>query len=300
MRAMILAAGLGTRLRPFSLLRPKPLFPILGQPLLQRIIEQLRAAGFGPIIVNAYHLAGQMAAFLAGQPDIIVQREPVELGTGGGLRLALGHFAGEPVLVTNGDIYHDIDYGAVHARHAAGNCPVTMVMHHCPRFNTVRVRDGLVRGFAGSGPGGGDCLPLTQPAGQASGALAAFTGIHVLDPSLLRDIPPGVFHSIIDRYQAHLDGGGHIQALTVSGHQWTDIGTVADYLALHQRLLAAGGPPCRLAEGVSLGPRARLSDWGYVGRGASIGPDACLSRVVVWDGVVIPAGARHEDCLLAS
>jgi len=287
---MILAAGLGTRLHPHSLLRPKPLFPILGKPLLLRIIDQLRSAGFSSIIVNAYHLAEQIVALLADQPDIILQHEPIELGTGGGLRMALPRFGDEPVLITNGDIYHDIDYGAVYARHALGGCPITMVMHDCPRFNKVTVDAGQVRAFSRS-----DHKP-----GQSDSAaeILAFTGIHVLHPSVLRGVPPGVFYSIIDRYQDHLVRGGLIASVKADGHFWADIGTIEDYLDLHRSLLTVGQPRFCLADGVSIGQNVILDEWGYVGTGASLADGVHLSRVVVWDGVAIPKGTSLQDCLV--
>lgn len=286
---MILAAGLGTRLRPHSLLRPKPLFPILGEPLLLRIILQLRRAGFSSIVVNAFHLAEQIVARLADQPDIILQQEPIELGTGGGLRLALPHFGDEPILVTNGDIYHDIDYGAIYAQHERGSCPVTMVMQDCPRFNKVLVEGGQVRAFLGK--------EQVHPPNPGAEVLA-FTGIHVLHPSVLRDLPLGSFSSIIDCYQDHLATGGRIAAAKVSGHLWADIGTVGDYLALHRTLLTDDQPHFRLAAGVKIGREVMLADWGYVGAGTTLGDGAHLSRVVVWDGAAITPGALLQDCLV--
>ena len=286
---MILAAGLGTRLNPYTLIRPKPLFPVLGEPLLLRIVAQLRAAGFTQIVVNAFHLAEQLVAALHGQADIVIQREPMELGTGGGLRLALAHFSeGEPVLVTNGDIYHDIDYGEAYARHLQGGAPLTMVMHHYPRFNKVRVEGGQVRGFASR-----DETPGAQ-------TLQAFTGIHVLDPWLLKEIPAARFYSIIDRYQGHLESGGTIRAHTVSGHFWQDIGTIGDYLDLHATLLGQAEPRFRLAPEVTVGQAVTLDEWGYVGAGATIGDGASLRRVVVWEGAVIPQGAILQDSLVTA
>lgn len=290
MRAMILAAGLGTRLRPYSLLRPKPLFPVLGEPLLLRIVKQLRGAGFSPIVVNAHYLAEQVVALLVDQPDIILQHEPMELGTGGGLRMALPHFADEPVLVTNGDIYHDIDYGAIYTQHVEGDCPISMVMHDCPKFNKVMVASDRVYAFSCG-------ETVSGPSGVPSESLA-FTGIHVVRPAVLRAIPPAVFSSIIDRYQGHLNEGGQIVSIKVEGHFWTDIGTIEDYLDLHQTLLTAKQPCFRLAEDVSLGQNVRMEEWGYVGVGASLGAGAHLSRVVVWGGAVVEQGAVFADCLL--
>ncbi len=288
---MILAAGLGTRLLPHTRRRPKPLFPVLGEPLIKRIVGQLRAAGLGPVVVNAHHLAEQIADCLAGEPDIILQREERELGTGGGLRLALPHFQDDPVLVTNGDIFHDIDYRQVLAGHQASGGPLTMVMQDLPRFNSVPVAGDRVLGL----PAGG------RPAEVPPGARClAFTGIHVVEPALLAGIPSGSFHSILDRYQGHLAAGGQSQALTVRGHFWRDIGTPRDYLELHRDLLLANdtAPSFRLAAGVRMGREVALDGWGYVGAGAVIGDRARLARVVVWEGVEIPAGQALADCLV--
>ena len=109
MKAMVLAAGLGTRLRPYSLKRPKPLFPVLDTPLLTHTLNQLRRSGAEGIVVNAHHLREQIRTMLQGQGDVQLQMEDRELGTGGGLRLAQSHFGEAPFLAVNGDIVHDLD-----------------------------------------------------------------------------------------------------------------------------------------------------------------------------------------------
>ena len=87
MKAMILAAGLGTRLLPYTLKRPKPLFPILNKPLLHLTIDRLKQAGATEIIVNSHHLRPQIKRALQGEEQIILQEEDTILGTGGGLRM---------------------------------------------------------------------------------------------------------------------------------------------------------------------------------------------------------------------
>ena len=96
-KAMVLAAGFGVRARPLSLVRPKPLFPVLGKPLIAHILDRLAAAGIEEVVVNAHHLADRLVDFLTGTgPDVIIHvlREEVILGTGGGVgnaRPLLGH-----------------------------------------------------------------------------------------------------------------------------------------------------------------------------------------------------------------
>ncbi len=285
--AMILAAGQGTRLRPYSIYRPKPLFPVLGRPLILHTIELLRRAGFQRIIVNARYLARQITDLLDSEPDIIIQQEVIELGTGGALRLAMDSFGPGPVLITNGDNYHHIDYGTVYDSHVASGRDLTMLMHDYPRFNSVLVDNGE--------------LKLFRPEHHSPGAVfLTYTGIQVLKPAILAEIKPASFVDIIDYYQQYIESGGFVRA-ALTNDFWSDMGTAADYLALHARLLPAWNPPggwrrlnktgFYVAAGVKLGKRVSLRDWGIIGPGAVVGDDVCLQRVVVWDGALIPAGA---------
>ena len=155
MQAMILAAGFGTRLLPHTLIRPKPLFPILNQPLLLLTVKRLQNLGFDNIVVNCHHLREQVVSVLNGIPGVIVQEEEVILGTGGGLRTALSHFRDEPLLVTNGDIYHTVNMLGLYNHHVTRRNAVTLAMHNYPRFNNVMIKDGRPRliDFQGARPG---------------------------------------------------------------------------------------------------------------------------------------------------
>ena len=295
MKAMVLAAGFGTRLRPYSLQRPKPLFPVAGTPLLTHTLAQLRRSGVEGIVVNAHHLREQIKGMLGGQGDVQVQLEDLELGTGGGLRLAQSHFGEAPFLSVNGDIVHDLDLAAAYIRHCASGADVTMVLHDCPRFNNVRVNgQGRIVGFSG-------------PAGEGE-RLLAFTGVQVINPAVLSLIPEGIFYNIIDCYADLLKHGGTIQALVVSGHFWTDMGTPADYLQLHEDILLKGrmpgffsergSSPFSLGKDVVLGAGVSLQDWVAVGHGAIIGEGASLRRVVVWDGARVAPGSVVTDSII--
>jgi len=287
MKAMILAAGFGTRLKPYSLLRPKPLFPVLDRPLVLRLIAQLREAGFPDILVNCHHLREQIVARLAGEEGIRLQEEAIELGTGGGMRLALDFFGAEPVLVTNGDIFHTIDLARVYREHCASGADATLVLHDFPRFNNVAVDDrGDIIGFGES----------------KSEKKLAFTGIHVLDPHLLSIIPPGMFCNIIDCYLYWLERGRRIRGHVVQGHFWTDMGTPQDYLNLHRVLLTErpfkGPSPFYFGSRVKVEEDLRHRDWLCVGSEARIGRSCRLDRVVVWDGALVPAGTEARDTVI--
>ncbi len=292
MQAMLLAAGFGTRLRPHTLVRPKPLFPVLNRPLLHILLDMLLRSGADRVVVNCHHLADQVRLAVQDYPQVLLQHEPEILGTGGGLRRALPLFSDRPVLVMNGDIFHDIDLRAVYAHHVASGNGVTMVLHDCPRFNRVRVRDGRVTGFGRA---------------EEGGELLAFTGIHVLDPAVIRRIPASGFHHVIDLYREMAAAGEGIGVLRVDGCHWRDMGTPEDYLLLHRELLGGrvalpecltAGSPWLQGEGVVLGEGVMLAEWGCLGNGVRVGAGVHLRRCVVWDGTCVPAGSRFSDMIL--
>ena len=145
MQAMILAAGFGTRLLPFTKLRPKPLFPILNKPLLLLTIDRLKNCGFTKIIINCHHLADQIEEAVSPFNEVIVQKEETILGTGGGLRRAVDQMSDEPLLITNGDIYHLIPFLELYNQHKKSGSPITLGVHDYPRFNALKVENELGR-----------------------------------------------------------------------------------------------------------------------------------------------------------
>jgi mannose-1-phosphate guanylyltransferase len=307
MKAMILAAGLATRLRPYSLIRPKPLFPVLNTPLLLWTIARLRQQGFGPIVVNAHHLADQIEQALQHIPGIILQHEEKILGTGGGLRRALVHFTDEPVLVVNSDIFHTLDLADLYRQHLDDGGDISLVMHDFPRYNSVSVDAGFhVTAFqpGGSATSSSNGKPDRQPRQYA------FTGIHIINPDILRSIPKDAYATIIDCYKDHLARGGSIRAIIREDFFWSDMGTPADYLKLHADLLThkvlgpavscldPGDSPLRLHHDARIGKGVRMEEWVCIGAGARIGDHAQLRRAVVWDGAVVEENGRVTDAII--
>ncbi len=290
---MILAAGFGTRLLPHTLIRPKPLFPILNQPLLLLTIQRLQTFGFVHIIVNCHHLRQQIIDALDGMKGVIVQEEETILGTGGGLRKALKHVRDEPLLVSNGDIYHTVNLRRFYQHHVAQQNLVTLAMRDDPRFNTVLVKNGKVASFDNR-----------DKTGQLT-----FVGLHVIEPSVLQDIESNKYSCIIDRYRKMLKDGQEIDCYRVDDCFWTDMGSKNDYLALHQGLLTETIPcwqeigsvrkPYNIAKRAKLPANFELKDWVCIGE-ARIENGTHLERVVVWDNVSIPSGSRMGDMIISS
>lgn len=222
MKALILAAGYGTRLHPYTETYPKPLFPINGKAILSRVIDRLISAGCTGIIINTHHLHEQIESFIANQSfpvPVLTRYEPAILGTGGAIRNVSDFLDNAPFLVINSDIVTDLDLKAVYAYHCGHAYPATMVMHDHKAFNSVAV-DPLhfISAF-------------TPERIAGDPILLAFTGIQVLDRQVLAFIPEGQAVSSIDIYQAMLDQGALIKAYVPDSFYWQDIGTPERYCA---------------------------------------------------------------------
>ena len=234
MKAMILAAGLGTRLLPLTKQKPKPLFPILDQPLIDILIRRLKDSGCEAVIINTHHLARMVDDFVKAQDyglPVVTRLEPTILGTGGAIKNVEDFWEDEPFLVINGDIFTNIDLEQVYEFHLSHRHPVTLVLHDCARFNNVWVdlSDHII-GFGHTEPcPPGAPEPLRAIGARANNRKLAFTGIHVLDPNVLDLLPKASPCSIIDVYCEMIRSGITLKGFIAQNHYWHDIGTMAGY-----------------------------------------------------------------------
>ena len=227
---MILAAGLGTRLRPLTNAIPKPLLPVGGTPLIVWNLLLLKRHGFHEVVVNLHHLAPLIEQALGNGSKfglrIIYSHEPMILGTGGGIKQAEPYFSGEPVLVLNGDTLFELDVSALCAFHRERAAAATLVLREdpeaaawglvevCAEHRVVRITG---RGLRDAGP--------TSP--------RMFAGIHILNPRLLRDVKKGVASTIIDPYVAAIERGEAVLGYDLHGY-WSDVGTAERYAQAEQ------------------------------------------------------------------
>ncbi len=287
MKAMILAAGLGTRLRPLTLNRPKALMPVGNQPMIDRVIHYLRRYGVDDLIVNAHHHQGQVVSHLdGGRPfglKIQVTVEPRILGTGGGVKNTEGFWDNASFIVMNSDVLTDIDLGSALQAHRDASNLVTLVLHDCEPFNQVLINDDLEIMDIGSEPGPGRL---------------AFTGIHIMEPDLLSHIPAGEFSSIIDCYLRLIRGGNPISAYVSRGHYWRDVGTLRSYLLANQEALH--GDRQWSGEGCRVHPSAVIRDWAVMGNRTVIEADAEVGRSVLWEDVTVEKGVQVMDSVVTS
>lgn len=226
MDAMILAAGLGTRLRPLTDDTPKPLLRVGGVPLLERIARRLVAAGADRLIINTHHHAAQIRRFVAEHDgfgvDVRFSDEPDEpLDTGGGLWQAREHFRRDvPFFLHNGDILTDAQLPELYRVHDDGHALATLAVRP-PQANRYLIFDE--HGLLGYSPRGGGVERMVRQAGQCI-ERADFAGIHVIAPRIFDMISERGIFSIIDVYLRLARAGERVAAHTVDG-VWLDIGT---------------------------------------------------------------------------
>jgi len=302
LKAIILAGGVGTRLRPLSCTRPKLLFPILNKPLLDRTLERLSETGVNGVILAVKYMAEVfMQRYGESKYGIkisySIEKKPMH--TGGAIKYAeelIGHE--EPFLVLNGDIFTTIDYAELVKKHKENNAVATIALFRVEdpsRYGTVKLTEkNKVTQFIEK-----------APLGQAPSNLIN-AGVYVLDPKIFDYIPAGRPVSIEREVFPKLAEDGKL-----FGHEfkeiWIDIGKPADYLKANRVLLDAQpkkgflDQEVKLDEGVIINDPVRVDAGVVVGQNSKVGPYVVLGRgtvlgrnVTIENSVVFP-NATIED-----
>ncbi|MHC1742107.1 MAG: sugar phosphate nucleotidyltransferase [Syntrophobacteraceae bacterium] len=303
MKAMILAAGLGTRLRPLSFIRPKVLTPLWGMTMLEYWMGRLAREGVEAVIVNAFHLSEPLVDGVKSRSwpiPVEVSLERELLGTGGGIRYALDFFGGECFLVINGDILCSMDLAAFYADHLDSGTLVSLVMHDCPEFNNVAVsQSGRILEF------GKEARALAARSNDAR--LLAFTGIHCVRPEAFESLDIGKPGDILDVYRRLIARGEPPRAYLPASLVWREMGSLASYAVLHKELavqppdayppLVTGGA-VRIHASSVVAEDVALSGYVVVGEGCRVGAGTVLEDVVLWDGVDVAEGSSLTRCIV--
>jgi NDP-sugar pyrophosphorylase family protein len=329
MKAMILAAGLGTRMRPLTDHCPKPLLPLLLQPMLDHILTQLPRQGIRDVIINLHHHADQFARWLGDGSrwgvQLALSFEPEILGTAGALKLVEPLLRDAPFLVLNADVLIDLDLQALWHWHCERQALVTMVLRPDPAARSYgpvlvdandRVR--LING-----------RPSTHVPAPSEETM--FACVQVVDPQVLEHIPSGCFSmTTSDVYPALIERYAAVYGYRYTGY-WMDIGAPERYLQVHwdllngalgdawmQRLpagsrlilrpdetpLVAPGvilvPPVVLGPDIILAPDVHLGPYAVLGAGCRLASGAVVRDSVLWEGVQVGAGAQVRGCALAT
>ena len=269
--ALVLAAGLGTRLLPLTSLRAKPALPLGGEPLIAHILRWLRQAGITDAIVNLHHRPETITAAIGdGRAFDLAVRYSWEsplLGSGGGPRRAFALVPDDELLIVNGDTLTDVDLPSLVTHHRQSNALVTMALienPHPERYGGVQVEHGSVTGFTARGQGG-----------------LHFVGVQIARREAFADAVDGQpSESVREIYPAlmrrHADAIG---AWATKG-SFSDIGTAWSYLKTALAVAGAAGT-------------------GLVNPTATISPTARIERSVVWNDVTVEDGAELIECVVA-
>src|SRR3984957_17161919 len=240
MRAMVLAAGLGTRLRPLTDDRPKVLVEVGGRTLLEITLARLRAFGIHDVIVNVHHFADKVISFLRERENfgmhIEMSREDLLLDTGGGLKKASWFFVehsdspgsekDEPFLLHNVDVVSTIDLQRMVQFHLDNQALATLAVQHRDSSRRLLFDEQLLLCGRRGGREARPEIVRTAPKTEAF----AFSGIHVISPRLLTLMKEEGVFSIIDTYLRLAGSGEKILAFRADDYYWRDLGKPADPL----------------------------------------------------------------------
>jgi NDP-sugar pyrophosphorylase family protein len=232
MKAMILAAGLGTRLRPLTNDRPKALVEVAGRTLLEITLSRLRSFGVREVIINVHHFADMVAEYLKKNKDfgirIEISREEVLLDTGGGLKKAARFFLeqsadrDEPFILHNVDVISAIDLKRMVQFHLERQALATLAVQE-RETSRYLLFDEQLR-LCGRLSGRDQRAEFVHSSEQLQVQALAFSGIHVISPRLLEMITEQGAFSIIDCYLRLAAQGENIAAFRADEYYWRDLG----------------------------------------------------------------------------
>jgi mannose-1-phosphate guanylyltransferase len=308
--AMVLCAGMGLRLRPLTLVAPKPALSFFRGPLVRYSFALLKSAGVEKVVINTHHLPRIMEEVAGVEAERLglklhVSHERTIQGTAGAIRDARRHLCEGPFLLLNGDSFMCCDLRRLVAEHQALGSQATMAVSPMPPGETFAAveatADRQVRRIAGIGPGGEGLTPWH------------FIGAHVIEPTIF-DFIPASGRQDINRvvYPAMVAAGRAVQVCPLPLGAWADMGTPRRYLQACEEImtglcdLSALGDWGPLAAGqaeqlrkagiegrVVIDPSARVSEMASLQR-AQVGPEAKVGRSVVRRAAILP-GSCVED-----
>ena len=228
-KAVVLAAGLGTRLRPLTAVTPKPLMPVWGEPMLERVIDALGSWGVEEIYVNAHYLADQVVAWAEawnapGRPKVTVSVEKEILGTGGVLNPLRGWIGGDDFYLVNGDIVFEgfSGFGAIAPSGLPGaeTIGVALLSETGPRTVEMEPESGLITNWRSDDAG----FPGTY----------TYCGVTRLSAGILDYVEPTGFSSIVRAYERAMADGKFLRGAVPASLVWTDAGTVTSFIDLNR------------------------------------------------------------------
>ncbi len=325
MKAMILAAGFGTRMKPFTDIVAKPALPLLNVPIIRHNIAKIAQVGIKELIINLHHLPQTIKDAVDGYDELEVSITFVEeeqiLGTGGGLKNAQKIIGDQTLLLINADIFHQVPLGDVIKFHIDHGGQATMVLLRAEEaeFPLLGATERLkINDFLGQ--------RFTDHEIVHRGV---FTGIHILEPMIFDYIPEGRFYEINQRaYPAMLrEFPNSVNAFMYQGY-WTELGDPKRYLQAHYDILknpmlmsptynyaqprgvhiteimnldngSVLYPPSFIGEELQIGASARIGPYAFIGEKVNIEDDVVISHAVVMEGVKTEKKGSYRNGIFA-
>jgi mannose-1-phosphate guanylyltransferase len=298
MKAFILAAGKGTRLRPFTDALPKPLIPVLNRPVMANIMSLCKDHGFTDFVANLCYKGEQIEqAFGDGSKcgvNLQYSWEEQLLGTAGGVRRQADFLKDSTFVIVSGDVVTDIDLSQMLAFHKSRGALVTMAVKEVDdpsRFGIVVTEEtGRILSFQ------------EKPSPGKEKSRLANTGIYILEPEVFNYIPAGeVFDFGHDLFPKLLTIAAPMYAMRTDAY-WSDVGTLPQYLATHWDLLEQhNGLEARIGKNTVIEPGAVISDKALIGSDCYIHAGAVVTGLsCISDGAILTAEARVANSVIWS
>jgi len=297
-QAFVLAAGLGTRLRPLTEDLPKPLIPIFQKPLITFALDHLIDLGVERFVINTHKRAELFEnSFHDNEYEghsVTLLHEPDLLETGGGIKNAERYLGSEPFLTYSGDILTDVNLQALIDEHFRCGNDVTLALRNTNLASDVALRDHRI-------------VDIANRYGTTGNL--DFANVAIWNPGIFQQIPPRQKISFIPILADWIGKGGKIGGLVMDDGKWFNIGSRAEYLDVHRTILREhwvpqyikpGEWPERVAKSSTVDPSAQMRGCSVVGENCQVGPGVVLEDTILWPGAQIASKSQLHGCIVRS
>lgn len=309
MKAMIMAAGVGSRLMPLTSAVPKPMIPMANQPLMENTVKLLQQYGFNEIIANLYYHADSISDYFGDGSgfgvNMIYSREKELMGTAGGVKNC-AWFLNDTFIIVSGDALTDANLGQLISEHKKNGALATIALKEVSEVEhfgiVITDENGKITNFQ------------EKPSSQEALSHNANTGIYVFEPEIFNYIPDKEFYDFGKQVFPHLAKiGAPFYGVNINGY-WCDVGSLDTYRQSHddvlrgrvsatcrgRKIVSPEGDIVLLGKDSHFDAGARLKGSVVLGDASRIEAGAQLQNVIVWDNTLIKGGCVLQDCVVGS
>ena len=311
MKAIILAAGFGSRLKPLTNDLPKPMFPVLNRPILEHALHFLSSQGIKEIAINLHHQPERIIEYFGNGKKFKVKlhfsKEENILGTAGGIKKLELFFKDETFLVINSDILADVNLKDVLKFHQEKKSKLTLVVRqdsNTEKYDSIqRVEEGRIVNFLGH-----------SIKNSAVTTKVMFTGIQIMEPDIFSRIPENKFCGTTeDVFPGIIQDGIPVYGFLHKGY-WIDMGTRETYIqaqkdAMDGKVVLKNScsrspegplvvPPVHIGKNCEISQDAQVGPYAVIGDGCRIHPGAIIENSILWSSATIGKGSTIKNCII--